>query len=150
VPAHRAAAWQALERGQALFNTRRLGRSGQACSVCHNAPNAGSNSLGRTVDLGLSDEAQRTPDLPLYTLRCLTTGLVTRTTDPGRALATGRCVDINRFKVPALRGLAARAPYFHNGAAATIEDVVDFYDRRFGVGFTGEEKADLAAFLRSL
>jgi cytochrome c peroxidase len=150
VPDHRVAAWQSLERGEAIFNIKRLGRSGQACSVCHNAPNAGSNSMGRTVDLGLSDVAERTPDLPLYTLRCLTTGLVTRTTDPGRALATGRCVDINRFKVPALRGLAARAPYFHNGAAATLEDVVDFYDRRFGVGFTPEERADLALFLRSL
>src|SRR5262249_39100272 len=49
----------------------------------------------------------------------------------GRALVTGRCEDIGKFKVPTLRALAARAPYFHNGSAATLEDVVEFYDRRF-------------------
>ena len=34
------------------------------------------------------------------------------------------------------RGLAARAPYFSNGSAATLRDLVDFYDRRFNIGFT--------------
>ena len=49
-----------------------------------------------------------------------------------------------------LRALAARAPYFHNGSAATIEDVVDFYETRFNLGLTAREKADLVSFLRSL
>ena len=35
-----------------------------------------------------------------------------------------------------LRALASRAPYFHNGSAATLEDVVDFYDTRFSIGLT--------------
>ena len=47
-----------------------------------------------------------------------------------------------------LRGLAARPPYFHNGSAADLGEVVDFYDTRFAIGFTDREKADLVAFLR--
>jgi len=88
--------------------------------------------------------------MPLYTLRCTATGTIFRTTDPGRALVTGRCADVGRFKVPTLRGLAARAPYFHNGLAATLDDVVQFYEERFGMGLSAEEKRDLAAFLRAL
>jgi cytochrome c peroxidase len=54
------------------------------------------------------------------------------------------------FKGPVLRGLAARAPYFHNGLAGTLADVVAFYDRRFGIGLTAQDTADLVAFLRAL
>jgi len=43
-----------------------------------------------------------------------------------------------------------RAPYFHNGFAADLDAVVDFYDTRFGIGFTKQEKSDLITFLRSL
>ena len=49
-----------------------------------------------------------------------------------------------------LRGLAARAPYFHNGSAATLSDVVEFYNQGFGIGLTAQQKADLAAFLNAL
>ncbi|MGE5049896.1 MAG: hypothetical protein ACM3PC_15055, partial [Deltaproteobacteria bacterium] len=72
------------------------------------------------------------------------------TTDPGRALITGKWADRNRFKGPVLRGLAARAPYFHNGSARSLDDAVEFYDTRFAIGFTAQEKSDLVAFLRSL
>jgi cytochrome c peroxidase len=48
------------------------------------------------------------------------------------------------------RGLAARAPYFHNGSAATLLDVVNFYDRRFGIGFSDRQKNDLVSFLNAL
>jgi cytochrome c peroxidase len=54
------------------------------------------------------------------------------------------------MKGPILRGLPARAPYFHNGSAANLSDVVNFYEKRFDVGFTAQEKADLIAFLNSL
>jgi cytochrome c peroxidase len=54
------------------------------------------------------------------------------------------------MKVPILRGLASRAPYFHDGRAATLQDVVDFYDQRFDIGFTDDEKRDLIAFLDAL
>ena len=72
------------------------------------------------------------------------------TTDPGRAMVTGKWSDIGKFKGPILRALAARAPYFHNGSAATLEDAVDFYDTRFNIGLTEREKADLVAFLNAL
>jgi cytochrome c peroxidase len=88
--------------------------------------------------------------MPLYTFRNKTTGEVVRTTDPGRALITGQWKDMSTFKGPILRGLAARAPYFHNGVATTLADVVEFYDARFTIGLSTQEKADLIAFLRSL
>jgi len=65
-------------------------------------------------------------------------------------MVTGKWKDIGRFKGPILRGLAARAPYFHNGFAATLLDVVNFYDSRFNMGLTAAEKADLVAFLQAL
>ena len=49
-----------------------------------------------------------------------------------------------------LRALAARAPYFHNGSAATLEEAIDFYDTRFHIGLSPQEKADLIAFLNAL
>ena len=72
------------------------------------------------------------------------------TTDPGRALITGNCSDVERIKGPILRGLAARAPYFHNGAGASLNEVVGFYNVRFQMGLTQQEQADLVAFLKSL
>ena len=73
-----------------------------------------------------------------------------RGADPGKTLITGQCSDFNRIKGPILRGLAARAPYFHNGMAADLKAVVDFYDTRFSIGFTAQEKADLIAFLKAV
>jgi len=70
--------------------------------------------------------------------------------DPGRALITGKCADIAKFKIPSMRGLPARAPYFHDGSAATLLQVIDFYDQRFGMLLSPEEKDDLVAFLNSL
>jgi len=88
--------------------------------------------------------------LPVFTLLANTTGATVQTTDPGRALITGKWADIGKVKGPILRGLASRAPYFHNGSSATLADVLVFYDMRFNIGFTSQEKADLIAFLNSL
>ena len=141
---------RSVARGQAIFNERTLGTRRVTCSGCHNAPNAGSSSTG-----AFFDGATQAPDaaLPLYTLRCARgpmAGQTLRTTDPGWGLVTGRCVDVGRFKVPTLRGLAGRAPYFHDGSAATLEDVVHSYDRRFEISLSAAEQHDLAAFLRAL
>jgi cytochrome c peroxidase len=65
-------------------------------------------------------------------------------------LISGRCADIGKFKGPVLRGLAARAPYFHNGSAARLLDAVNFYDQRFSIGFTDQQKEDLVNFLKTL
>lgn len=158
---------RSIARGQALFNTRPITITGVkglndnpyfgspavvvgTCTTCHNTPNVGNHSLAVPLDIGIADGARRTPDLPLYTLRNRTTGETVQTTDPGRALISGKWADIGKFKGPILRGLAARAPYFHNGSAATLEKAVEFYDERFGMNLTPREKEDLTAFLKTL
>ena len=120
------------------------------CTTCHNAPNAGNHSVPLPLDIGVADASRRTPDMPLYTLRNKTTGELIQSTDPGRALITGKWADIGRFKGPVLRALAARAPYFHNGMAKDLDSAVDFYNTRFGIDFTDQEKEDLVAFLKAL
>jgi cytochrome c peroxidase len=161
---------RAIARGQEIFNTKPIVITGVAglnnqtfpngvtvpdpftgtCTTCHDTPNAGNHSVKAPLNIGLTDADQRTADMPLYTLRNTHTGDFVQTTDPGRAMVTGKWKDIGRFKGPVLRGLAARAPYFHNGFAATLLDVVNFYDTRFNIGLTAAEKADLVAFLQAL
>lgn len=143
------AARVSVANGQSLFNSRGFG-PGLRCTTCHNVPNVGSHSNGLFFDTGVASAARRTPDMPLYTLRCLTTNTVVQTTDPGRALVTGRCADIGLFKVPSMRGLASRPPYFHDGSAATLRDVVNFYNTVFQAGFRSFEVDDLVAFLTAL
>ena len=65
-----------------------------------------------------------------------------RTNDPGLALITGNCADIGKVTVSTLRGLAARAPYFHDGSAATRLEVVNCHDRRFSIGLSAKDKID--------
>jgi len=154
----------AVARGQALFNSRPMRITGVGglnddlglpviqgtCTTCHNTPNAGNHSVPLPLAIGIADGARRTLDMPLYTLRNKTSGDTVQVTDPGRALITGKWKDIGRFKGPVLRALAARAPYFHNGMAQDLGAAVDFYDTRFGMSLTRQERADLVAFLRTL
>ncbi len=65
-------------------------------------------------------------------------------------MITGKWADIGKFKGPILRGLVSRAPYFHNGSAATLLDAVNFYDTRFNIGMSTQQKSDLVAFLSAL
>jgi len=74
----------------------------------------------------------------------------TQSTDPGRAMVTGKCADLGAFKPPLLRDVAVRAPFFHNSAAATVDDVVNFYNARFSMNITARQHADLWAFLQDL
>jgi len=158
---------RSIARGQALFNTRRINISGVSgindeaafgkpanvagtCTTCHDTPNGGNHSVVAPLNIGLVDASRRTADMPLYTLKNKTTGQIVKVTDPGRAMISGKWAHIGRFKGPMLRNLAPRAPYFHNGFAADLAAVVDFYDERFNAKFTKQEKADLVAFLRSL
>jgi hypothetical protein len=87
--------------------------------------------------------------LPFY-IGINATGEVKTTTDPGRALVTGLWADVGKTKGPILRGLAGRTPYFHNGSALTLNDVITFYNKRFNIGFTQQNQQDLVAFLSSL
>jgi hypothetical protein len=153
-----------IARGENIFNNRQFTITGVAglndvqgranipgtCSTCHSSPNVGNHSVSMPVDIGITDAVRRTPDIPLYTLRCTSTGAITRTTDPGRALITGKCADIGKFKVPVLRGLESRSPYFHNGIFNNLNDVVNFYKQRFSFQLTSNDQADLIAFLESL
>ncbi len=160
---------RAVARGQAIFNTRTFTISDVGglnvdspftpplpaslqgtCTTCHDTPNSGNHSIVAPLNIGLADASRRTPDMPLYTLRNKADGQIVQTTDPGRALISGKFADIGKFKGPILRGLAARAPYFHNGSAADLGAVVDFYNERFGAGIVGKDKEDLIAFLRAL
>ena len=61
-------------------------------------------------------------------------------------MTTGKYADIGKFKVLMLRGLAARPPYFHDGSAATLMDVVDFYDQRFGLGLSDQQNRNWPPF----
>ena len=142
------------------------------CTTCHDAPNVGDHSLPLPLDIGLAHSPRagletdptikkgiaelNEPDLPVF----LVTGCATPfgagqpvsfyTTDLGKGMITGVCSDLNRLKGPVLRGLAARAPYFHNGAAATLLQAVNFYNQRFAMNLTEEQKRQLVAFLNSL
>jgi cytochrome c peroxidase len=151
-----------VARGEQLFNTRPFNITGVAgfdelrtptrgtCTSCHSTPNVGTHSVPRLFNTGVADASLRTADQPLYTLRNRLTGELVETTDPGAALVTGKWSDIGKVKTPSLRSMAARAPYFHNGAAADLADVVAFYDKRFRIGLTPREAADLTAFLKVL
>jgi cytochrome c peroxidase len=80
--------------------------------------------------------------------------------DLGRFAITGQQGDRGEMKTPTLLNVELRAPYFHNGAMATLEDVVDFYDRGGDfnapnkplaiapIGLTAQQKANLVAFLK--
>ena len=144
-----------------------VGAINGTCSTCHDTPDVGNHSRPLPLDIGTSHVATyesdpqvlaalgrlSMPDLPVFEVACQTgplAGTVRYTSDPGRALISGKCADLGRLKGPILRALTARAPYFHNGAAATLEQVVDFYNLRFQMGLTNREKADLAAFLKAL
>ena len=63
---------------------------------------------------------------------------------------TGQCSDIGRGKAPILRGLALRAPYFRNGIAANLSQMVNFYKQRFQIGLTSQQMQDLINFLQTL
>jgi hypothetical protein len=169
----------AVARGQALFNSLLIPITGVAginddfglptvlgsCTTCHDTPHAGDHSVPAPLNIGVADPPASVADggdgvhnafglpvgdMPVYTLRHKTFGTIKVVTDPGRALITGKWKDVGRFKGPILRGLAGRAPYFHNGSAATLLDAVNFYDIRFGLGLTNQQKADLVAFLKAL
>lgn len=162
------AARASVARGQAIFNQRPLSITGVSglnddlgvasipgtCTTCHDAPHAGDHSVPAPlrigVDLANPVGGLDASGLPVYTLRNIATGELKVTTDPGRALVTGKWKDVGRFKGPILRGLAGRAPYFHNGSARDLAAVVSFYDARFGMALSDQDQADLVAFLGAL
>jgi cytochrome c peroxidase len=142
------------------------------CTTCHDTPNVGNHSFPLPLDIGTGHSLLpgaetdpniaaglaelSLPNLPVYWIKGCTNPFNAKepesfyTTDPGKALVTGLCSDFNRGKGPILRGLAARAPYFHNGAAADLNELVNFYNKRFQMNLTEQQERELVAFLNSL
>lgn len=168
-----------IARGEQIFNTQPVTISDVpglttgaeqivgTCTTCHDAPNVGDHSFPLPLDIGTGHSLQyetdpnivaglqqlQQPALPVFQLVCTQgaeAGQTFYTTDPGKALISGQCSDISRIKGPILRGLASRAPYFHNGAAANLSQVVNFYNKRFVIGLTSQQMQDLINFLQSL
>jgi hypothetical protein len=163
----RAARRASILRGQTLFNSRTINITGVgglndatgqplikgSCGTCHDAPNVGNHSVSAPLNIGIADLTNPlgVSYLPVITLRQKADPTKEiSTTDPGRALVTGKWADIGKVKGPILRGLPARAPYFHNGSAASLQRVIDFYNIRFAMELTAQEQADLVAFLSTL
>jgi len=164
----------AVVRGQTLFNSKAIKITGVVglnddlgapeingtCGTCHDSPNVGNHSFPTPLNIGVGDFASPSSTLsrggldlsylPQITVcKTNTTNCVT-TTDLGLALIDGKFDHIGKLKGPILRGLASRAPFFHNGSAQTLLDVVRFYEVRFDLKLTTQEESDLVAFLNSL
>lgn len=138
------------------------------CGTCHDTPNVGNHSFPTPLDIGTGDPDLSDPSvnmggldvtyLPSITVCRLNlsttpptqTDDCKTTTDLGQALIDGKFDHVGKIKGPILRGLSARAPYFHNGSAQTLLDAVRFYEKRFGLVLTPQEESDLVAFLSSL
>jgi hypothetical protein len=140
----------------------------RTCATCHGMHMTGMDTANGWMDIGttnlpwasevpLNPWTEARAQMPLFRVTCKPDvrphpflGRVIYTQDPGRALVSGLCNDVGTIVMQQFRGLAARAPYFSNGSAATLRDLVDFYDRRYNIGFSTEEKQDLVNFLGAL
>ena len=137
----------------------------RTCATCHNSQMTGQDLSAGWVDVGTTNFPTWTEpatwaessELPVFKITCSKDadphpylGRVIYSTDPGRALISGRCADVGSIVMQQLRGLSARAPYFASGSAKSLREVVDFYDRRFDMKLTDEEKEDLVNFLGAL
>ncbi|UUR06869.1 hypothetical protein [Sphingomonas glaciei] len=128
-----------------------------SCVFCHNMSYMGMDVAPGQVDLGTTNQpfADPAPHLPLFRVTCLGKphphyGRTILTSDPGYALTTGRCADVGRITLQTMRGLSARAPYFSNGSARDLRGVIDYYERRYTIGYSEQEKQDLVNLMRAL
>ena len=129
-----------VARGDATFTpAEAAGRAafGPECAVCHGGTTFTNNSF-RNIGVRPNEE------------------------DLGRADVTGLIGDEGRFRVPSLRNVELRAPYFHNGGQATLADVLVFYDdggdfdppnldpAMDGINLTAGERTNIELFLETL
>jgi len=140
-----------------------------ACSTCHNTVDVGNDFFLTPKDTGVMNNSSNvlppTADYPVFSFLCpqgsieffsnpVTVSGVTydeyQTTDPGLGWISGKCADLGKMKVPALRGIGARPPFFHGGNANTMFDLVDFYNKRFNIGLSAQDEQDLINFLNAL
>jgi cytochrome c peroxidase len=156
-----AAISEGARRGHDLFNSEKL-----ECFHCH----GGFNFMDVTRYVGKPTVEARFHNTGLYNL-----GGTGAYPAGGQGIyeVTGAGSDMGRFRAPTLRNIAVTAPYFHDGSAATLDDVLDHYAAAGRViasgpyagdgaqnpfkdsllrGFTlsAEERADMHAFFESL
>lgn len=128
-----------VARGSNVFETH--------CASCHQDGRAASRAIN--INTTIRKDSSQTSELPLFRITCDNSSVI-YTEDPGRALITGKCADVGAIVMQQMRGLSARAPYFSNGSAQTLDDVVDYYDRQFSIGFSAADRDDLVSFLSVL
>jgi cytochrome c peroxidase len=127
------------QRGLQLF------RGKANCSTCHVGPN-------------FSDERFHNTGIAWKPASRQTAG---EFADLGRFAVSGKDADRGAFKTPTLREVARTAPYMHDGSVATLEEVVDYYDRGGNpnpqldpelraIGLDADEKRALVTFLHAL
>jgi cytochrome c peroxidase len=134
------------------------------CGTCHDTPNVGNHSFPTPLNIGTGDPSSSNAAvnmggldisyLPQITVCQLVNGQSSgnckTSSDLGQGLIDGKFAHVGKIKGPILRGLSARAPYFHNGSAQTLLDVVHFYENRFGVVLSPNDELDLLNFLSVL
>ncbi len=157
---------ESARRGFVLFRTK--GR----CTICHNLNQAfpfltdqnfrntgvAANSLSFDRFARTAMRLSKSADLSL-TLK----GLAAEegAAELGRFLVTGSALDIGTFRTPSLRNVELTAPYFHDGSAATLGDVLRFYIKGGNenpskdwelqpLDLSDDEQHDLIEFLKSL
>ena len=118
------------------------------CAVCHTPPNFHDGALS-SIGAPVSPEKNAPLD-----------------NDPGFGAVSRRQDSFGMFKTPGLRNVARTAPYMHNGAFKTLEEVMEFYNDGGGRGrgldvfsqdskvskldLTEQQKKDLVSFLKAL
>jgi cytochrome c peroxidase len=157
------------------------------CLACHNTPNVFGNiehvpgsppnfppEFGHTMDIGVAQQNRHGLDFRNYDAASGTYSpivlplvaqdgsiqLTTVVDDLGTAFVSGRVEDVHRFKVPQLRRIKDLGPYFHDDSAATLEEVVDYFNSdaynnsadgsQYPIRLNAEERANLLEFLRIL
>ena len=156
----------AESRGLAIYNDEKKGN----CFACHPSAPGPHGEPPLFTDFSYDNIGlPKNPNNPFYTQPSWHNPDGAAFIDMGLAPTTGRPEDGGRFKVPSLRNVAIRAPYFHNGCFSTLENVVLFYNQRDLGGFqppeydhgvnheelgnlhlTGQDQSDLIAFLGTL
>jgi mono/diheme cytochrome c family protein len=112
----------AAKRGERVFH----GKAG--CATCHIPPTYTDVSSGPNPNVPVLHDAAAVGSDPVYASRSAT----------------------RQYRATPLRGAWQHPPYFHDGSAATLLDVVNRYDEVFRLNLSPQQKADLVEFLKSL
>ncbi|HVT12573.1 MAG TPA: cytochrome c peroxidase [Fimbriimonadaceae bacterium] len=140
------------------------------CNNCHIADPGPDGSPPLFTDFTYDNIGlPKNPNNPFYSMPSYINPDGAAFMDHGLQATTGRPEDAGRMKVPTLRNIARTAPYFHNGIFSTLEEVVEFYNKRDlgefpppefpdtmnteelgNLGLSDQEVSDLVAFLKTL